>query len=311
MRPARVHRHSAARWRFATLALVVLLNSGCSRASKGPGWSQDFPLTQRGRYFTIHYQRPGWDAAGLARFADGFVELVDRDFLPVRFDRPMDVLVFPDRASFHRYLREVLGADLTPMGIYLPVLSVFATYEDSGLGTFAHEIMHPIVRRFLRDAPRWADEGIPSFFEKFIGYWENERLVAQWGYQNPWRLEVVGGALTRLDLERFAAEKRAPSQLDVAADRLLAVFLWHQGRLERFLQLVAAGDRGGFGTYLEAALERPLAEIVPLWRAYLEDIAANRAAAMRVPPSTVYPDRASYERAMASDQPWLQARQSP
>lgn len=108
-----------------------------------PDWSQELPLTQRARHFTIHYQRPGWDAAGLARFADGFVALVDRDFLPVRFDRPMDVLVFRDRPSFHRYLREVLGADLTPMGIYLPALSVFATYEDSGLGTFAHGINRP------------------------------------------------------------------------------------------------------------------------------------------------------------------------
>jgi hypothetical protein len=120
---------------------------------------------------------------------------------------------------------------------------------------------------------------------------------------------VIGGALTQLDLEQVAAKERATSQLDLAADRLLAVFLWQQGRLERFLRLVAAGDRAGFGTYLEAALEGHLAEIVPMWRAYLEDIAANRAAAMRVPPSTVYPDRASYERAMASDRPWRQARQ--
>jgi len=311
MTPSPLHQHSAAGWRFATLALVVVLISGCTRASKVPDWSKDLPLTQRSRYFTIHYQRSAWDAAELARFADGFVELVDRDFLPARFDRPMDVLVFPDRASFHRYLRKVLGADLTPMGIYLPALSVFATSEDSGLGTFAHEIMHPIARRALRDAPQWADEGIPAFFEKFTGYWENGHLVAQWGYQNPWRLEVIGGALTQLDLEQVAAKERATSQLDLAADRLLAVFLWRQGRLERFLRLVAAGDRAGFGTYLEAALERPLAEVVPLWRAYLEDIAANRAAAMRVPPSTVYPDRASYERAMASDRPWLQARQLP
>src|SRR5262249_4571125 len=81
----------------------------------------------------------------------------------------------------------------------------FARYEDSGLGTFAHEIMHPLVERNLRDRPPWAIEGIPSFFEKFYGYWRDGELVVNWGFQNPWRIKELGANLARLDLPTILA----------------------------------------------------------------------------------------------------------
>jgi len=270
------------------------------------GWSRDFAHHHRGRSFDLHYQRAAWDAAAFARVADAFVDLVDRDFVPVRLERRLDVIVLPDRSAFHRYLREVLGIDLTAMGIYLPALGVFATYEDSGLGTFTHEIMHAIVDRSLSDCPPWAFEGVPAFFEKFLGYWDGDRLIVQWGYQNPWRLQALGDELQRLDLARIVAAGRpSPGATSTSEQRLVTVFLWQHGRLERFLRLVAARDRAGFASYFEAAMQRPLAEIIPLWQAYLADLLANRAAALRVPPSTVYADRAAFEKALAELRPWL------
>jgi hypothetical protein len=269
-------------------------------------WSRDFAHHHRGRIFDLHYQRADWDAAAFTRVADAFVDLVDRDFVPVRLERRLDVIVLPDRASFHHYLREVLRIDLTPTGIYLPALRVFATYEDSGLGTFTHEIMHAVVERSLPDCPRWALEGVPAFFEKFLGYWDGGRLVVQWGFQNPWRLQVLGDGLQGLDLARIvAADRPYPGAAASSAERLVAVFLWQHGRLERFLQLVAARDRAGFASYFEAAMQRPLAEIVPLWQAYLADLVANRAEALRIPPSTVYVDRAAFEKGLAELRPWL------
>jgi hypothetical protein len=66
------------------------------------------------------------------------------------------------------------------MGVFLYKYNLFATYEDSGLGTFAHEIMHPLVERNLKDRPEWAIEGIPTFFEKFYGYWRGDELIVNW-----------------------------------------------------------------------------------------------------------------------------------
>ena len=285
-------------------AACISWAAGCSRSRD---WSHDLPLQRRTRYFVVHYQRPTWDAAGFARVADAFVDLVDREFVPARLERPLDVLVFADRATFHRYLAAA-GVPFRPKGIYLPALGVLATAEDTGLGTLTHEIMHPIVQRALPDCPAWAFEGIPAFFEKFLGYWDGDRLVVQWGYQNPWRLEQLGPDLARPDLPRIVAEPVSDAPAATSEQRLVAVFLWQQGRFERFLRLVAARDRRGFGTYLEAAMERPLDDIVPLWRAYLAELSRNREAALRVPPSTVYPDRAAFEQALGTSRAWLQAR---
>lgn len=270
-------------------------------------WARDFPHHHRGRLFDLHYQRAGWDATAVAGVADAFVELFDREFVPVRLERRLDVVVLPDRAALQRYLRDVLGMDLgSPMGTYLPTLGVLATYEDSGLGTFTHLIVRALVERALPGCPSWAVEGLPAFFEKFLGYWDGDRLVVQWGYQSPWRLQALGDRLEGLELARVvASDDRSPSGAGGSEARLVAVFLWQHGRLQRFLRLVAARDRAGFASYLEAAMDRPLAELVPLWQAYLAELAAHRAAALRIPPSAVYPDRAAFDAALAALRPWL------
>ncbi len=290
-----------------TRVLLALLYCACATAAVAAEWSRDFPLEQRSRYFNVRYQRAGWDAAAFARFADAFVDIVDRDFVRVRLERPIGVLMLPDRASFQEYLRARLG--IAPAyGMYLPELGLIATYEDSGLGTFTHQIMYPIVFRNLPDSPRWAVDAIPAFFEKFFGYWDGDRLAVEWGYQNPWRLDRIGGALAALDLPHILAGEEHDARLGQSERRLVTVFLWQQCRLERFLRLIAARDLAGHRTYLEAAMERPFKEIVPLWKAYLADVAAHRADAMRVPPSAVYQDRAAFQRTLDEDRPWLQRR---
>lgn len=269
-------------------------------------WSRDFDHHHRSRFFDFHYQRAEWDAAALARVADGFVELFDRDFVPVRLERRLDVIVLRDRAALHRYLAERVGSDLTPMGIYLPSLGVLATYEDSGLGTFTHVIARALVERALPGCPAWAAEALPAFVEKFLGYWDGDRLVVQWGYQSPWRLQALGDSLRRIELARVVgSDDGAPNGAGGSEARLVAVFLWQHGRLQRLLQLVAAQDRAGFGSYFEAAMQRPLAEVGPLWQAYVAELVANRSAALRTPPSAVYADRAAFERALEQLRPWV------
>ena len=65
--------------------------------------------------------------------------------------------------------------------------------------------MHPLVERNLRDRPAWAIEGIPTFFEKFYGYWRDDELVVNWGFQNPWRIKKLGANLAQLDLQGILA----------------------------------------------------------------------------------------------------------
>jgi hypothetical protein len=175
---------------------------------------------------------------------------------------------------------------LAGFGIYLYSNKLLATYEDSGLGTFTHETFHAFVERDLKSRPAWADEGVPTFFEKFYGYWKNDELVLFWGFQNPWRIRELGNNLTQLNLSEVLSDQNPES--DESKLRMVSLFLWQQGRFRRFLKLIAANDKRGYASYFEAAMELPLEKIIPLWQNYLLDVDRRRAAILSLPLSTVF-----------------------
>src|SRR5436190_14236832 len=95
-------RHLTAMRRFAFLLILGLATTLTTHAAN---WSKALPLELKSRYFEFHYQRAGWDGSKFARFADAFVDLVSRDFIPMKFDYPIQVLVLPDKATFQQFLR--------------------------------------------------------------------------------------------------------------------------------------------------------------------------------------------------------------
>jgi hypothetical protein len=262
----------------------------------GQDYLDQFPLRQQTKYFDFRFKRNPERIKEIARFADGFIEVVNRDFFKADFEYPIRVLVLEDRASFQNCLRQEFGITVPPrFGIFLYRFNLFATYEDSGLGTFAHEIMHPLVERNLKDRAIWAIEGIPTFFEKFYGYWQGEDLVLHWGYQNPWRIDALGTNLTRLDLKSILSTTASPGSYNESDRRLVAVFLWEQGKFKRFLNLIKNRQKDGYDSYFEAALEMPVERAVPLWQNYLERIENQRNEIFRLPVSTVLSNKEAFK----------------
>ena len=187
-----------------------------------------------GKYFQFHGDLPAQKLALYATFSDMFVELVEQDFFRVKTRFPIQTIVLEDKGSFKHFLRNALGVQTPPdYGIYLAEAALFVTYDGSGLGTFTHEIMHPLVEESLPHRPAWAMEGIPAFFEKFYGHVENGRLHVQWGYQNPWRIEMLGPKLKHLKLDRIVNGSEGTSE-----KRLVTVYLNQRGKLKTFLELV-------------------------------------------------------------------------
>ena len=267
--------------------------------------SQDFlgqfSYRKQTEYFDFRYKRNSPQIPEIARFADGFIKQVNRDFFKAEFDYPIRVLVFEDPARFKEFLVRELHIDDPPnFGIYVPNYKLFATYEDSGLGTFAHEILHPLVERNLKDRSLWAREGIPTFFEKFYGYWKDDELVAFWGFQNPWRIQQIGDSLTQLDLKKIISDPEPSIRFSLLEQnesswRMASVFLWQQGRFKRFLRLIGAHDKAGYPTYFEAAMEMPIERILPLWQNYLNDVVARRTKIMLLPPSSIFENEAAFQ----------------
>lgn len=254
-----------------------------------------FPLRQRSKYFEFHYKAHPEQITAIARFADAYVGILNRDFFKAEYAFPIQVLVLQDKDDFHQFLREHFAVANPPnFGIFLFRHNLFATYEGSGLGTFAHEILHPLVESNLKGRPIWAIEGIPAFFEKFYGYWQNDELVLDWGYQNPWRIQALGTNLTRLDLKAILTTTETPGPYNESDRRMVSMFLWEQGKFKRFLQFLRTGDRHGYGSYFEAAMGIPVEKVVPLWQDYLNRVANQKPQIMRLPQSTIFQNESAF-----------------
>lgn len=209
------------------------------------------------------------------RFADGFINVVNRDFFKADYDYPIRVFVLEDENALDDFVnRELQIPDPAGFGMYIYSKKLLATYESSGLGTFTHETMHALVEKNLPSRPSWADEGIPTFFEKFYGYWKGNELILLWGFQNPWRIEELGNNLARLNLSEIVSDVRPES--DESKLRMVSLFLWKRGKFKRFLRLIASNDKHGYPSFFEAAMEMPLNRITPVWMSYLSDVEQHR-----------------------------------
>lgn len=300
------------------MALLVALGSlpGCassagpvrqeSRAESRGTLAKRFANQTTSEHLVLHHDADVSGVPALVRFAEGFIDLVGGRFFRAKLPARIDVFLLKDRESFQAFLREELGEDDPPdFGMFLPEIPAIATYQDSGLGTFAHEIVHAFMLEGLPGAPAWAREGLPSFFEKFFGYWDGEALALHLGYQNPWRIDELGGRLTTLSLASIVHQPDLSGTnadgVGTSEERLVSVFLYRHGVLGRFIDLTRRRETLGFATGLEAAFGRDLHAIEPDWKAYLREIASNRDAALAVPVSQVLPDKAAFRAFMRSE----------
>src|SRR5262249_23465008 len=129
----------------AALAVLLLVIVLFAIARTSQSYSEQLPLRQQSKYFDFQFRQHPEKIQSLARFADAFIDIVNRDFFKAEFDYPIRVLVTEDFAKHRELVSQQFGVPDPTMGGFLYKYNLFATYEDSGLGTFAHEIMHPLV----------------------------------------------------------------------------------------------------------------------------------------------------------------------
>jgi hypothetical protein len=282
----------------AVLAVLLLVPVLFAISRTSQSYSERLPLRQQSKYFDFRFKQHPEKIKTIARFADAFIDIVNRDFFKAEFDYPIRVLVTEDFSPHRTLVSQQFGVTDPTMGIFLYKYNLFATYEDSGLGTFAHEIMHPLVERNLKDRPAWAIEGIPTFFEKFYGYWRGDELVVNWGFQNPWRIKQLGTGLARLDLPEILATTRAGER--ESEQRLVSIFLWEQGKFKQLLDLVRKREKNGYDSYFEAAMGMQIGRVIPLWQDYLARIVARRSEILRLPVSATLPNEDAFHKFAAS-----------
>ena len=248
------------------------------------------------KYFVYHSNLPQEKLENFGRTSDLLIDLFRRDFFRIKYNFPLHAYILPDIPELKSFMQEKLGVQTFPdvfAGVYHALDRAFFTYQNSGWGTFTHEILHPLVDSSLPAVPSWAVEGIPAFAERFYGYEKDGELRVRWGYPSPWRIQELEGRLARLSLPEILSGTGSVSE-----SSLVCIFIYKQGKWKHFLELVQKNDKNGYPSFLEAALEMPLGEAEPRWREFLNGLESRKQNLSRLPPTKIFPTEEEYNEFM-------------
>lgn len=211
------------------------------------------------------------DAASLdyyEQFFEGFFEYFSREYFEIGQKRPLKVYLFKDTSSYTPYAKSA-GCN-SPYGFYMGLReNIIVVNRDSGLGTTTHELVHHfIATSFVRRPAEWVNEGIATFFEKFIGHLDNEgKLTISFGYFSNWRFPITKASVNSISLNEIIRAKQ-PEQCAV---RSLMLYLHKKGLFKDFVRQICTtkGDRDSSVT-LQKVYGKSIAEIERQWKEWIK-----------------------------------------
>ena len=207
------------------------------------------------------------------RIADELYEV----YLSNRPSRAIRIYCFRDSTTYEGYVRDFYGrAPTTPYGFYMASERKMVVNFGTGVGTLAHEIVHPLLGEDFPGVPAWFNEGFASLFEYTQEV--NGRILGQ----SNWRLkdlkrsirekrEVPLRTLMETNTDEFYGDDRG---VHYAMGRYFCMYLQRQNLLERFYREFRATVRDNPSGIL--ALERvtrmPLADFEKEWRSWIREL---------------------------------------
>ncbi len=195
-----------------------------------------------------------------------------------------------------RFLSMKLGIKPeTDWGMYIPEYNALVTHEASGLGTFGHITMYPIIGENLNHAPYWAKTGIPTLFEKIYGYLENNELVIRYGYHNPWRLKELGD-FSNANLPEIV-NSSVSKDVSASEKRLVVKFIYQSGLFPQYIALLLSNSKGKYDTFIEAAFKKEMSVLEESWKEYLKNIENNMSEILETPPSQMFETKSDFQMA--------------
>ncbi|MBN1392655.1 MAG: hypothetical protein JW947_07615 [Sedimentisphaerales bacterium] len=202
------------------------------------------------------------------QFFEGFFEYFSREYFEITQKRPLKVFLFSDTESYTPYAKSC-GCD-SQYGFYMgPRENIIVVNHESGLGTTTHELVHHFIAiSFASKHTKWVDEGIATFFEKFIGHLDNEgKLTISFGYFNNWRFPATKVAVKFFNLSEIIKAKEP----DECAARSLMLFLHKKGLFKNFVREISTikNDWDGSAT-LQKVYGKSTAEIESEWKEWIK-----------------------------------------
>ncbi len=227
-------------------------------------------LSRRGQteHFRIHTDVDDAQLEYYKNFFEGFFDYVNAEYFEIGQNRRLKVYLFGSEKSYRPFAQSARSG-YTPYGFYMgPWANIIVVNADSGLGTTTHELVHHfIATSFAADPPKWVDEGIATFFEKFIGYLDEQgKLNISFGYFSNWRFPQTKKRARFLSIEGLVTLEEP----DQSAARSLMLFLHRQGLFKKFVHemSVAADDPTGVVT-LEKVCGKDVSQIERDWKEWV------------------------------------------
>jgi len=219
-------------------------------------------------HLIIHTDLPEPEAKHYATFFEGFYGHFSAEYFRLDQEDRLVMLLFGDPDTYAHFCTEIGFTD-SPFGFYMgSKKNTIVVNLRKGLGTAAHELVHHFLSLGGIDHhPDWINEGIPTFFEKFMGHIDDRgQLHVSFGYYSNWRFPITKAFIDDLSLaDLFITD-------DQCIARSFTLFLHEQGKLKSFVkQLHQAGTDAVPATVVEEVLGRPLAEIEKEWKDWVNN----------------------------------------
>jgi hypothetical protein len=217
----------------------------------------------------IHTDLPEALARHYANVFEGFYAYFATNYFPIVQRQKLEILLFAkdrDYKAFH-----ASGKPPSPFGFYTPGKNTLVVNVERGLGTAAHELVHHFLLLGgidLMPADRresWVNEGIPEFFEKFMGYVADDgTLHISFGYFSNWRFPDAQAKIATCTLPKLFQE------FDPNLSSAFMLFLHRKGVMRKFVrELHAKGKDAKPEELLVALYGQPLAVIEREWKAWV------------------------------------------
>ncbi|MFZ4397409.1 MAG: hypothetical protein ACOYOU_17490, partial [Kiritimatiellia bacterium] len=214
--------------------------------------------------FVIHTDLSEAQARHYAAFFAGFYAYFATNYFQLVQPQKLNMLLFSKTVDYDAY--HASGKPPSPFGYYQPARTTLVVNVERGLGTATHELVHHFLTVGKMDHhPNWINEGIPMFFEKFMGYVADDgALHVSFGYFSNWRFPVAKEKIGSCTLSRLIEE----GEPCLASSFML--FLHKKGQLRHFVQqLQAKGKDGKPVEILVGVYGQPIGTIDREWKAWV------------------------------------------
>jgi tetratricopeptide (TPR) repeat protein len=273
-----------------TLLTLVGVQGTCFAQSTEP-LPPPFREKNTSKHFTIYSVNNRDIGKFYCDYLEDFLVCVNNHFGRISPDWNLTINLYPDRKALNE--AEIKMGHKPDVTGYVQKYNTLYAYNDAGIGTLSHEVMHKIQDENVKTLEQWAKEGIPCFFEKIYGYKTQTGAVLYLGYQNPWRLKELSPNLTKLTLKDILSQKAGPGV--ESNQRLLATFLAYEGKLEQYFYNAQYPKPTKFKSLIEGTFQEPLEKIEPRFHDFAQKVKANETALETLPDSKYFTSKKQFD----------------